>query len=303
MSNNRIKYALHLEGWNFENGNVSELLRTAKKILPSEFQKSMLGNIFCPACKTNLSRSPIEKPNFSNSRDACFVHLPRYSEIECDLRTKKPEGLKFLSEELALQAISDDQLAIVNSFMEKAPDSKPGADDTYEQSAVEDTNGPTSEIPISRYKGEFFKLPSKIATVTGICRSFDTNLYKYYILPGSASASRLVDILINIEDITEVNETPKLYWGEIISSHNAGITPKPSNIRMTKLRSNRGIKDFHLKTRDYLQTEKGISDQSNGRIVIFWGKITWNGIGLCVENLGWGEFALLPKKYDALLKN
>lgn len=293
---------MYLEGWSYEIGKVHELLLKGRKILPGDFHESMLGSIFCPGCKTSLSRSPKNKPTFSNSRQACFVHLPSYSEVECDLRTPKPEGMKYPTEELALQAIADDQLAIVSGFMTTPPEKKHNLGEPYSQSAVEDLHGPISEVPISRHSGETFKLPSKISTVAGICRRFDENLYKYYVLPGEVTAARLVSALTKVEQVEATDDTPKLYWGEIVSSHNAGITPKPSNLRMTKLRCSRAVKDFYLKAVDSEQMEKGIGDKSGGRVVLFWGKITWNGIGLCVELPAWGEYALLPTKYDHLLK-
>ena len=37
------------------------------------------------------------------------------------------------------------------------------------------------------------------------------------------------------------------------------------------------------------------------RHVLFWGVVTFNGIGLCVQGLNWGEFALLPVQYEGLL--
>lgn len=302
MDNNRIKYALHLVGWTYEHGDPNELISNAQKVLPSDFRPSMLGSLFCPGCKTNLSRSPKDKPNFSNARKACFIHLPSYSNIECDLRTPKPEGMRYPTEELALQAIANDQLAVINSFMTTPPERQTEANGPYDQSAVEDAQGPVSEIPISRHKSESFRLPSKITTVAGICRNFDTNLYKYYVFPGEVVASRLISSLTSVEQIEATSNIPKLYWGEIISSRNAGINPKPSNLRMTKLRCHGSIKDFYLKAVDGEQTEKGIGDTSSGRIVLFWGRIAENGIGLCVERPGWGEYCLLPKKYEHLLK-
>lgn len=302
MDENRIKYALYLDGWTYEDGDVLELLGKAQKVPPSDFQQSMLGGLFCPGCKTSLSRSPKDKPHFSNSRKACFIHLPSYSHIECDLRTPKPDGMKYLTEELALQAIADEQLTIVSAFLTEAPEQKVVSGEPYSQSAVEDTQGAISEIPISRHNGQSFKLPSKITTVMGICRKFDVNLYRYYVFPGEVTASRLISSLTSVTEIKTINDIPRLYWGEIISSRNAGIDPKPSNLRMTKLRCNDGVIDFCLKAIDAQQAEKGINDQSVGRIVLFWGKVTQSGIGLCVEKPAWGEFALLPSKYDHLLR-
>ena len=60
-------------------------------------------------------------------------------------------------------------------------------------------------------------------------------------------------------------------------------------------------KDFCLKTSNEQNKEHGIGPDSIGRIVIAYGKITENGAGLCLEKLGWGEFALLPSKYEHLI--
>lgn len=298
--NSRIKYALLLNGWSFEHGDKTELPTKARIVLPSEYMQTMNGNIFCPRCFTNLSRSPKDKQVFSNGRKACFVHLPRYSHVDCDLRTPKPEGMLYPTEELAKQAIDNEQLAIIHSFRTEAPISNIGSVEPYNQSAVEDLDGPLSTIPISRHKGENFVLPSKISTVAGICRRFDKNIYKYYVFPGQTLASALNNILVNVTDIKETDDEPKLYYGEILSSFNAGSTS--TNLRMTKLRCNNYIKDFYLKATDLTQTEKGINDQSTGRIVLFWGKISENGMGLCIHRPKWGEFALLPEKYNSLLK-
>lgn len=300
---NKIKYALYLEGWGYEGGDRQELSSKARKIIPNEFIASMNGKIYCPGCFTNLSKSPKDKQTFSNGRKACFIHLPTYCRIECDLRTPKPEGMLYPTEELAKQAISDGQLAIIHSFRSTLPELGAGRSEPYSQSMVEDISGPISEIPISRHKGENFKLPSKISTVAGICRKFDENLYKYYVFPGKKVAKRLTSALINVADVEDIDDEPKLYYGEIISSYNAGNTPKPTNLRMTRLSCHKKIKDYYLKAVESEQSEKGICDASIGRIVLFWGKITWNGIGLCVERPKWGEYALLPEKYNALLQH
>ena len=59
--------------------------------------------------------------------------------------------------------------------------------------------------------------------------------------------------------------------------------------------------DFSLKVSDELQREKGIDDNAVGRVVLVYGNVTTNGIGLCIGGVGWGEFALLPSKYERLL--
>lgn len=298
--NNRIKFAYFLEDWKFEGGDEL-LLKKAKKIVPSDYTQEMAGHIFCPECFTNLSKSPRDKPKFSNGRFACFIHWPSYSHIDCGLRTPKPEGMLYPSEELAKEAIEHGKLAIIHAFRDEPEHKDGGEAKPYDQSAVEELNGPVSSFGISRHRGEKFELPSTISTVAGICRKFDENLSKYYVFPGSEIAKSLSSVLINVKDVTDEDENPRLYYGEIISSHNAGINPKPTNLRMTDIKCNVKVKDFYLKARAAQQEEKGIGDESGGRIVLFWGKISASGIGLCVEKLKWGEYALLPEKYNKFL--
>ena len=119
-------------------------------------------------------------------------------------------------------------------------------------------------------------------------------------MPRGQYAVQLIDLLTNISTVSEVDEKPRLYYGKIIKSFNAGKTPK--NIRMTKLSfRHKNYADFYFKQTDEDQQEKGISGESKGRVILIYGVITESGAGLCLENLGWGEFALLPQKYEKLL--
>ena len=109
-------------------------------------------------------------------------------------------------------------------------------------------------------------------------------------------------MLHNIEDINEGDDTPKLYYGRIISTTHMGEHKRPDNIRMTYLESNQsGVQDFCLKLEDMHQRSHGITDNSVGRTLVVYGTVSVSGIGLCFEGLGWGEFALLPRKYENLL--
>lgn len=300
VDKNRIKFGLHLAGWSYEEGDPQVLLDQGRKVLPSEFESRMLGDIFCPVCKTSLTRSPKEKANYVNGRSACFKHLPSYSQVDCPLRVPRAEGKRYETEESAAQAIAHELLAVVSGFMKERPQPVDDQADPYDQSAVEDLEGPHSMVPIARYRGESFKLPSRITTVAGICRGFDKNYYKYYVMPGTGSARLLSSMLLSVEQVAEVSEKAGFYWGRIVSSRNAGTAPKPTNTRMTQLQSGRAIHDFYLKAPAWEQEEKGIDDDSVGRIVLFWGLVTKSGIGLCIDRPGWGEYALLPKKYEYL---
>jgi hypothetical protein len=301
-SNRRIKYALHLMGWNFETGNRDVLKRDAVKIAPSEYQVEMDGCLFCPVCHTSLNRVPKQKEHFSNGREAYFCHLAAYREIKCDLRSIRAEGKWYETHEEAQKAIDDENLVIVSGFMKDKPELPQDPGGEYDETPVEDLSGPISDIPIARHTGESFKLPSKITTIAGICRNFDENLYKYFYFPDQKHAIRLVDLLHPVEEIQEEDEKPKLYYGVIESTVHLGTHKRPDNIRMTYLKNNQtGVQDFCIKLQDRHQKSHGITDNSIGRVVIVYGVVSDNGTGLCFKRLGWGEFALLPQKYEGLL--
>lgn len=303
IENNRIKHALFHGEWEYDARDKTRLRNEARLVLASEYTADMSDKIFCPECCTNLSRSPKEKAKFSNGRSCCFVHRPTFRDVECSLRTPSAEGKRYFTEEDAKHAIESDQLAIIDSFMQDRPEKTSAVLDPYDQSAVEDIQGPISSVPIARHRSERFELPSRITTVAGLCRKFDKNLYKFFVLPNSGFAQKLTDILVDIATVTEECDAPRLYYGKIVRSYNAGQNPKPTNIRMTKLLSNPNVKDFYLKIPAAKQEEKGITDDSVGRVVLFWGKIVGSGIGLAASGLSWGEFALLPEKYEELLQN
>jgi len=302
-SNRRIKFAYHRPDWSFEEGNKSTLRKTAEKIIPSDFRVEMDGDIFCPGCFTNLNRIPKEKDHFKNGREPYFAHHPRYKDIVCDLKSTKPEGMRYESFEEAQKAIDDENLVIVSAFLKEKPEIVVEGNPEYDETPVEDMAGPLANVPIARHNGESFKLPSKITTINGICRKFDENLYKYYFFPDQSHAIRLIDLLHNIENVSEETKKSKLYYGRIISTTHLGEHKRPDNYRMTYLsNSQAGVADFCLKLRHREQESHGIGDKSIGRIVIAYGVVKENGVGLCFNKLGWGEFALLPEKYGDLLE-
>ncbi|MGI2094228.1 hypothetical protein ACRN96_16765 [Shewanella oncorhynchi] len=296
---NRIKFALFLKGWLFDGGNKAYLKAYAEKALITEFEEEMHDNIYCPECCAPLFRSPKDKDYSDNGRAAYFAHK-RGIKTDCGLRTKKGEGKKYLNEEEAKKAIQDEELVIVEGFIKDKPMVPDKKEKVYDQTEIEELDGPITLVPIGRHKGETFKLPSKFKTVKGIVTKFDENLHRYFFLPNNKHAIQLQDYIRSIKTITGPDNKPKLYYGKIVKSFNAGKTPK--NIRMTKLSYNtKEFNDFYFKLQDEQQREKGIDDNSKDRIVLMYGKVTVNGSGLCIEHVGWGEFAILPKKYEHLL--
>lgn len=298
-ANRRIKFAYHLDGWRYEDGDRAMFRKNGVKVAPSEYTQDMEGYLFCPGCYTNLNRVPKDKDYFSNGREAYFAHLQAYKSVKCDLRSTKPEGKKYNTYEEAQKAIDDENLVIVSGFLKDKPELPKNDKGEYDETLVEDVAGPISEAPIARHSGESFKLPSRIKTIKGLCRNFDDNLYKYYYFPGQQYAIRLLDLLHDVRQIKEEDEKPKLYYGIVKNSFNAGLTSR--NVRMTELECNPLVKDFYFKAVDREAQEKGIHDDTKGRILIMYGTVSESGIGLSIEKLGWGEYALLPEKYNELL--
>ncbi len=303
MANKRkIAYAYHLPGWKFENGS-REVLKASRRVAPDEYEGNMIGALFCPGCFTNVERTPKEKELFTNQRDPFYRHLKRWQHVACVLRAKKPVGKRYDTWEEARRAVEHEHLAVVKEFLQEKPevDLSPGGE--YDETPVEDIAGPLSEVPIGRHHGESFELPSTISTVAGICRNFEKNKDKYFVLPGAIHAVKLAELLTDVVDLDKSilarTQVKKLYFGKIIRSWNAGS--HRSNIRMTRLRCASAAGDFTIKMSDGFCRDKGITEDAVGRIVMFYGVITKNGSGLAVEDLVWGEIALVPKKYNELL--
>lgn len=303
MANKRkITYAYHLPGWKFEGGN-REALKAGRRITPDEYEEEMIGSLFCPGCYTNVERTPKEKDLFTNQRDPFYRHLRRWSHVACVLRAKKPVGKRYDTWEEARRAVEHEHLAVVKEFLQEKPEIDLVPGEEYDETPVEDVDGPLSEVPIGRHQGESFELPSKISTVAGICRSFEKNKDKYFVLPGAIHAVKLAELLTDVSDvdysILDRTQSPHLYYGKILSSHNAGSSDH--SIRMTRLICNSAVKDFYLKLPNGFCRDKGITNDSKGRIVMFFGTITSSGIGLATTGLVWGEIALGPQKYNELL--
>tara|TARA_R110001583_G_scaffold71007_1_gene200374 strand:+ start:4209 stop:5177 length:969 start_codon:yes stop_codon:yes gene_type:complete len=298
--NNQIKFALYLNNWDFERSDKKTLKNDAVGVTTTEYTPDMKDHIFCPECSVNLFRSPEETDYDSNGRKAFFAHSRKYQPY-CSLRVKRAKGKRYDSEELAKKAIDDEELIVVKGFMKDKP--IPLDNDNpreYQAGPVEDKDGDLADVPIGRHNGESFSLPSRITTVRGLCRNFNKNIYKYFHLPGRRNAIQLKDLLVDVRSVKGVDDEPKLYYAKVSRSWNCG--PTPQNIRQTMFDFPRGeYVDFCLKARDGASVEHGIDDHSNGKIVIMFGIVTESGIGLSIENVGWGEFAVLPTKYAELL--
>lgn len=300
--NNRIKYALHHQSWNFGTDSFARLQSEGKAVLVTEYTPEIKGKIFCPACSCPLFRSPEDKDNDRGGRDAYFGHK-RGIVTDCPLRTKKAEGKKYSTYEEAAQAVHDGKLVIVSGFLQARPVAPEKEAKPYDQTAVEDVAGDPVDVPISRHTGRKFNLPSRLTTVRGLCRGFDQNLIKYYFFPGSKHAHLLMDALRESRSFTEPTENPVIVYGKVVSMWDGG-NGNPWNIRTILLSfpANTGYADFSFKTTVAVADEHSIDKTAIGRIVLAFGRVVEVGVGLALRNLKWGEIALLPVKYEGLIQ-
>ncbi|WP_305821603.1 hypothetical protein [Massilia brevitalea] len=296
---NRISYAWWLNGWDFEARDVATLTENGEAIPPEDYALEMKGSIFCPGCFTPLFRSPAEGAHFANRRVARYNHYASFAHIECGLRSPKAEALKFATEELAQQAIENGKLTVVHEFRSAAPEAEGNLGAAGGIAFHEDVDGPVSAYPVSRYKGESFALPTKISSVASICRRFDRNLFKYYVFPGRANALMLSAELTDIRTVVQPDETPRLYFAEIVRTEKMGKSDQ--NLRMTYFACHANVHDFCMKATIAEQSEKGIDENVVRRFILIWGVVTESGIGLCINRPKWGEYALLPAQYERLL--
>lgn len=298
---NRIKFAYYLPGWIYGQGDKSVLRASAKSVLTSEYQKDMKNHIFCPECCVGLFRSPEDDDKDAKGRAAYFAHS-RAHQPPCGLRVKKKDGHRFTSEEEAKQAVDDGLLVVVKGFMKGKPVAPKLPGQVYNGPVVEDQDGELSDVPIRRYSGEQIKLPSRITTVRGLSWKFDKNYYKYYFLPEAQYPQLLSEALTDVSKVRDVNSVSKLYFGRVKHVILMG-TGGPNNIQMTRLEyvNDSGYQDFTLKMSIQDSQEHGITENAVGRVVMMYGSVSKNGSGLAISDLGWGEFALLPSKYDSVL--
>ena len=270
------------------------LERKGIPLTPEEFDVSMKGKIFCPICTTPLSRSPDMRSVSTNSRTAHFKHKPTYSKVPCRLKTKKKEGLSYKNEEEASKAIEDEALVIVSDWMSQPPSDDDDLDENgeFNQTAIEDEDGPDTEIAIGRHKGREFKLPSKISSVTALCRDFDKNLHRGYHLPDSKFPMLLSDMLFDTDRITEDTDKKKrLFFGKIVDYRRLS----KRNIIYIE---NEEFGEFKIYTWPRFDERKHIDGKSEGRYILFHSTLSWEG-GIprsFVDN--WGQYSLLPQKYE-----
>lgn len=303
---NQQKIAKHLNGFDISTSSLEFLNTNATPVMINEVTAEMKGSLFCPKCGVGVFRNPSEGL-FSNGRKASFSH--KQSDIPCIWRSKRKIGLNFENESEANHLIESDQLAIVSGFMKDKPEPLPNASGVYNQTPVESEDGENIDISIPRHDGSTISLPSKIMSVNGICRNLHKNYDKHFILPNIDQPELLSYLLTNIESMTEENlsrmstdgdQKERLYYGRIIAVRDFPPN-RDDNKRFVYLKEHSSVKDFCLKGYIGDLNDHGLTENNVGQYLLIWGKISTNGIGYSIDHPTWGEYGILPSKYNILL--
>ncbi|EOV0971318.1 hypothetical protein ACOGYM_002364 [Edwardsiella piscicida] len=308
MTSRRIAYAFFDPNWDKTKHSTAQLVRT--HVEPLEYREEMKDHLFCPQCYELLIRVPSEpkKIIMAGGREALFRHLPDQNAPFCLLRSGATIGKRYSNEEEAKKAVDNNEVIIISGFMQERPENTQRDDSNSEPSPTETNfeskDGTPVDIPISRHKGETFKLPSKITSVQALCTNFIENYYKEIFIAdgiGHAQCHIFCDALKSINEINDEVEKPGFYFGEIksIDKHNHHST------LWLKLKEPRNYADFRVRVRNDVALARGISDdKAKNHIVIFYASIPSVGTGYWTDVLKWGEIGLLPEKYkDFLLSN
>ncbi len=295
----RIPFTYFLREWKYGVDSIQELIDTAEKITPMEYRREMKGRIFCPECYTPLSRTPTDKDIFTNSRSAHFKHQKTFG-VKCALRVARPAGLNYESEEEVRQAVQNENLVIVGGWLENAPENTgddQNLDAKFNQTKIFDKDGPDTEIPLGRHTGKKFPLPSKISSVLAICRNFDENLKRAFFFPDSQYVMYLSDKLFDANRLQdELPISSNLYFGKITKYSRLSYR----NIIYVE---SENFPELKLYTWPHNDERKFISQLAIGRIILFYVHLIYENEPVTIQSRmnSWGQYSLLPEKYEAFL--
>lgn len=293
-----IAFALHSNSWLYGVGSKEQLEAQSTQVLPEDFTAAMKGKVYCPVCTTPLSRTPDLKNITTNAITAHYKHKPSFSHVNCRLKVQKKQGQLYKNEEQAKKAIENEELVIVSSWQLDPPVISDEDDKLkeYERTPVEDENGPETDVVIGRHNGEEFKLPSKIKNIGALCRNFDKNVHRAYILPESKNLRILRDALNPTSIVVDgFDKLPRLFFAKI------------SNYRRLTYRNiiyveTPNFEEFKLYTYPKFDERKNIDSTKIGRYILFHSDIGWEGVDTPKSFLdAWGQYGLLPEKYEKYL--
>ncbi|HFF8974404.1 hypothetical protein NAE95_02340 [Serratia marcescens] len=305
MITRRIAYAYYDPNWDKRIHGIPLLIRN--EVEPLDYQSVMKSHLICPQCYEPLIRVPSDPESsiMSNGRDALFRHLPDPDAPFCLLRSGSVTGKRYSNEEEAKKAVEDEELIVINGFLQEKPENDPrephNGDEQPIDTYYESKDGPIVNVPVARHNGQTFKLPSKITSIQSLCTNFRKNYYReIFVVDESGHSLRYLfcDTLKDVNHINNEVEIPNFYFGQIskIDKHINHSTI------WIKLATPRNYADFRVRVPNKVAEPRGIvSGKAENRIVVFYASIESVGTGYWTKELTWGEVALLPDKYKDFL--
>jgi len=309
---NKIKEAVHIINWN--SGDSIADFNSRKRVIPVlRFTVEMRNNIFCPVCRGRLKRTPLKGDTSGRGYAAYYAHVGQKNYIDCPLHTKTVNTGEYKKKQRQKNRLRS-EVVTIDAFRQSKPVTEPNLITTkYQKTETNEQDIDSSEHMLNAQAISSSDI-SSISSIESICKDFDKNLEQLYLLPNKFEPEILRDMLLDIREVKNVDNTPRLYFG-IIEKTDFWISKK---VRFLKL-------EYPHNSRTTMQNEPHRSDfpdmallghitadnpdrftdpEVEGRIVIVYGKITTGdglGVGLGIPELKWGEWSLLPKKYEYLL--
>ncbi|TOD28809.1 hypothetical protein CGJ66_24360 [Vibrio parahaemolyticus] len=296
----RILFAYHSKTWRYGHNDKEQLESMSERVIPEEYEPEMQGKIFCPRCATPLSRTPSDKSVTTNNVTAFYKHgsSKKYPE-PCLLRVSKPKGLKYVNEEEVKKAIESKDLIVVSGWKEEPPT---GDDDLdvqgeYTKTAVEDSQGPETQVPIGRHNGKEYSVPSNLSTVMALCKDFPNNLKKGFYFPNSKYPMLLSDQLYATTKLSnDLTKKETLFFGKITEYRTLNFR------HVIEIES--GDYYFKIYTKPEHDKRKRLDATSVGRYLLFSTIPYWeveNSVLAAKIDL-WGAYSVLPRKYDKYIR-
>ncbi|EKZ9477813.1 hypothetical protein I4513_02565 [Klebsiella oxytoca] len=305
MAIRRIAYAYYDPEWMKLSHSLAALKRNT--VEPLAYLSHMKGFLFCPSCYEHLTRVPAdpEKEMTSNEVPAYYKHLKDDDAPPCSLRCGPIQYKKYATQEDAKKAVEDEELIVISGFLQTRPENNPrvdfGGDEVPIDSHFEREDGKEVSLPIARHNGESFRVPSQITSIQSLCANFIHNYYReIYLLDedGRAKRYRFCDSLKNINELREECDEPRFLFGAVFRVEKF---KGHSNIWL-RIDNSTPYRDFRIRiTNDTAEGRGFLNDRNLGRIAMFYSKVNGAGLGFITPELGWGEVALLPDKYDDFL--
>jgi len=271
-------------------------------VTPETMTVDMSNHIYCPECGFPVFRSP-RLGNQQAIRQPFFSHKPDVQH-ECELKSKSIPIRRYNDKNEVLKDIETGSLVIIHEFSDDEIDEK---SKNSSQHFVQSGNSNSRNLKlVGKGKNkEVNSFPSSMTSLKTICRHFDENLTKWFVLPEEHAPKKLVHLLVNVESIEAIDLEKSICYGRITKVERSGTRDdNVVNFHLAyerRVANKQTIADFTLRTTNIQAYRMGLNDSCVGHYLLMYGSIQERGIGLCIWDAKKSEVALLPQKYDYLL--